>query len=321
MINKEVFINTIKISCSAIIAIMIAYWMGLDFAVSAGIVAILSIQPTKQETIKTALGRLAAFAAALGIAAVCFYTVGFHLRGFGIYLVFFILLCQIFGWHSAMAMNSVLISHFLTFGNMGAMALRNEILIFVIGVGTGVFVNMHLHKNVDYIEALKKNADDQIKKILFRMSERILDNDMSDYNGACFTELEDMLRKAKNMAELNFKNQLSNDDIYDKEYIKMRDRQCRALFEMYKNVRNMQTTPLTAKKIADFMKVMSEEYHQSNTAEALLVRFAELDSSMKSQPLPTQRIEFEDRAKLYALLRYIEEFLEIKAEFAEKYLK
>ena len=36
---------------------------------------------------------------------------------------------------------------------------------------------------------------------------------------------------------------------------------------------------------------------------------------MKSTPLPVERNEFEDRARLFMLLRRIEEFLMIKKEF------
>ena len=46
-----------------------------------------------------------------------------------------------------------------------------------------------------------------------------------------------------------------------------------------------------------------------------------LDDEMKSHPLPKQRKEFEDRAQLYALLRRIEEFIELKVEFAQIQLR
>lgn len=53
-----IIMNTFKISVAAVLAIICAKALKLDFAVSAGIVAILSVQPTKKETLKTALARL-----------------------------------------------------------------------------------------------------------------------------------------------------------------------------------------------------------------------------------------------------------------------
>lgn len=313
---KEIF-TTLKTAGAAIAAILLAQLAGLEFAVSAGIVAILTIQPTKKETLRTALGRLVAFGSAILIAAVCFGLMGYTMAAFLVYLVVFILVCQIFRWHSAMAMNSVLISHFLTLGSMGPEALENEVLLFVIGVGVGILANLHLHKNVDYIEELKAEADAQIKRILSRMSERILDHDMADYNGECFVKLRDSLRRARNVAEENYNNQFGSGDVYDMEYIRMRDRQCRVLYEMYKSVRTIETTPITAAQISDFLKEMSEVYHKDNTGRELLQHFEQMDAGMKRQPLPTGRKEFEDRARLFGLLRNIEEFLRIKIEFSE----
>lgn len=313
----KVVFNTVKIAGAAMIAILIAQLAGAEFAVSAGIVAILTIQPTKKETLKTATGRLAAFGSAILIAAVCFGLLGYTMAAFLVYLVIFILFCQIFGWYSAMAMNSVLISHFLTLGDMGPGEVGNEVLLFAVGVGVGILANLHLHKNVDYIEELKAEADAQIKRILGRMSERILDHDMADYNGECFVKLRDSLRKARNVAEENYNNQFGSGDVYDMEYIRMRDRQCRVLYEMYKNVRTIETTPVTASRISDFLREMSEVYHKDNTGRELLKRFERMDAEMKSHPLPTERKEFEDRARLFGLLRNIEEFLRIKIEFSE----
>ncbi|MBQ3514038.1 MAG: hypothetical protein IJA32_09630 [Lachnospiraceae bacterium] len=318
-IRKDIMVNTIKIAGAAMIAIFIAVAMKVEFAVSAGVVAMLTIQPTKKETIKIALGRFVAFITALLIAYGSFTLFGYGMEAFMIYLVLFVLVCQIFRWYSAMAMNSVLISHFLTFGVMNGETLRNEIILFCIGVGVGIIANLHLRKNVNDMERLKEETDAQIKKILSRMSERILDRDISDYNGDCFLILGNSIRRAKNVAEENFNNQFGSKDVYDKEYIAMREKQCEVLYEMYKNVRTIETTPITAGKISAFLSRMAEVYHKNNTGKELLEQFEELDEGMKHQPLPVERKEFEDRAKLYGLLRHIEEFIKLKIEFAEKF--
>lgn len=316
--NKNIIFYTLKISAAAIVAIVVAMALKLEFAISAGIVAILTIGPTKKETIKTAMGRMVAFVAGLAIAFVCFTVGGYNVISYCVYLIIFILLCQKFKWYSAMAMNSVLISHFLTLGNMQWQSLINELLIFVIGVGTGVVANLHLHKNEDYMEELKDITDNQIKKILVRMSERILNMDMSDYNGDCFKVLGNSIRNAKNQAEMNYNNQFGNDDLYDIKYISMRDEQCHILYEMYKNVRSLHTTPITARIISDFLKKVANEYDEENACVNLMEEFKRIDESMKIQPLPKDRKEFEDRARLYSLLRYMEEFLNIKMEFARE---
>ena len=45
---KSILTNTVKVTVAAVLAILCAQALKLDFAVSAGIVAILSVQPTKK---------------------------------------------------------------------------------------------------------------------------------------------------------------------------------------------------------------------------------------------------------------------------------
>lgn len=313
MMNK-VFFNTVKITLAAIIAILIARIANLEFYISAGIVTILTIQSTKKETIATAIERFFAFIIAIIIAYVSFSLFGFNILSFGIYLLFYIFICQYFKWYASMAVNSVLISHFLTFSHISLYSLINEILLFVIGVGIGIVSNMHLHRNIDYMNALKLEADEQIKYILLRMSKRII-NGVDDYDGNCFDKLNDLIVQAKAVSIENENNVVFNKNNFDKEYIRMREHQSQVLYDMYKTIKTMDTTPLTAKIISDFLRKISIEYHENNDCRDLIEEFNSIDLDMKSVPLPSNRKEFEDRARLFSLLRLIEEFLEIKKEF------
>lgn len=316
MMNK-VFFNTVKITLAAIIAILIARIANLEFYISAGIVTILTIQSTKKETIATAIERFFAFIIAIIIAYVSFSLFGFNILSFGIYLLFYIFICQYFKWYASMAVNSVLISHFLTFSHISLYSLINEILLFVIGVGIGIVANMHLHRNIDYMNALKLEADEQIKYILLRMSKRII-NEIDEYDGNCFDKLNDLIVQAKAVSIENENNVVFNKNNFDKEYIRMREHQSQVLYDMYKTIKTMDTTPLTAKIISDFLRKISIEYHENNDCRDLIEEFNTIDLDMKSVPLPSNRKEFEDRARLFSLLRLIEEFLEIKKEFLQR---
>ena len=250
---KSIITNSIKISAAAILAIICAQALKLDFAVSAGIVAILSVQPTKKETLRTALARLLAFAVALVISIALFNLLGFTIPVFFIYLVIFILVCQWRKWISAMAMDSVLISHFLSFGKTGTAEIKNEVLLFALGVGFGILVNLILHKKTDYIEELKNQTDGQIKQALHRMALRIQNPDLADYDGSCFTSLNKSLFTAQKQAEENYNNQFTKKDTFDSRYLEMRENQTKILYEMYKAVRELHTVPATAQLLSDFL--------------------------------------------------------------------
>lgn len=317
---KKICINWIKMSLAVIAAIELAMFFKLEFSISAGIIALLTIQPTKKETIRTALGRLIAFAVALLIAAFCFFILGVTQDAFLVYIIVYILVCYLFGWINYISVSSVLVSHFISYGVMDFYTVTNEIMIFSVGVITGIIANLHLRKKVNYIEQMKSSTDEYIKKILYLISKRITSKESKNSNEHYFVSLEKLIRDAKNLAEENYNNQFGKSDIFDIEYIAMRERQYIVLYEMYKDVCKIKGKPITAEKVARFFSYMADTFDKNNDGKAMLQQFIKMDMYMKEQKLPDHRQEFEDRARLFNLMRKIEEFIQIKIEFYEKRL-
>lgn len=315
---KQSLTNAIKIGTAAIFAIVFAEMMNLSFTISAGIVAILSVAPTKKETIKTASNRFYAFIVALILCYTCFTLLGYGLTGFFVYLFTFILICQWQGWASAMAMNSVLISHFLTFEVMNFATVYNEVALYCLGTGFGILVNLHLHENVHFMEQMEQETDEQIKMILERMAQRICNRDMEDYNGLCFGTIRKSLQKASAIAEENYLNKWDKKDTWDIRYIALREQQAHILYNIYKRVRKLHTTPVTAECISQFIQKLCDSYDKNTTADEFLEEFYELRSILRDSPLPVTRKEFEDRAELYGVLGDIEEFMLAKKEFTQE---
>ena len=303
-----------KITAAAVIACIIAELIGLQFGVSAGIVAILSVLPTKRETVRTALDRLLAFAAALVIAAICYGLIGYVLAAFLVYLLVFIVFCRIFGFYSAMAMDSVLISHFLTTGIMDTQTVLNEVLLFLIGTGMGILVNLTLRKDSKRMEELTVQTDEQIKHILKRASERVLNSNLEDYDGKCLDVLTGLLEEAQKQALTDYRNDLIDSDTVNIKYIDMRQKQAEILFEIYRNVSTLKTAPETAKIISDFLDKIAAQYDRDNDVTNLINECDEIQKTFDEMPLPESREEFEDRARLFVLMRSIEDFLKIKKE-------
>ncbi len=314
MKNKSLTLDIImagKIILAAIIAILFAQWLQLDYAISAGIVAILSISPTKKETIHTACTRFIAFLLALGIAYICFLALGVTIGGFFLFIVIYIILCQCKKWKSSMAMNSVLISHFITTGAINLDAIQNEVWLFIIGAGCGILVNLHLRKNQPEINKLKQEVDSGMRYVLVRMSQRITNHNLEDYNGKCLIILEDTLRNAQNVAHENFMNQFGDGDRQDINYLDRREKQLHILYNMYKKVKVLDTTPITGEKIAQFLFQLSDKFCDKHDCDLLLSQLSLLKQDMKSEILPQSRSEFEVRATLYCLMSELEEFLSI----------
>jgi len=315
--RQEKWFAAARITAAAVIAILLAEVIGLRFSVSAGIVAILSVGATKRETIRTAADRLIAFICALAIAFVCFACLGVTLPAFLVYLLFFIPLCIRFNWNSAMAMDSVLVSHFLTLGGMTADTVLNELGIFTLGAGSGILINLLLRSDPIKATRLTARMDEMIRSTLLRMAQWIRQQDLPDYDGSCINELKSAANDALALARSNTQNRLITLDDAEFRYITMRMRQIDTLEEMYQQIRDLRTTPDTGLLIADFLTRVASEYARENTVRDLLRAYERLERTMKDQPMPSTRDEFEARAALYAFKRLTERFLRIKADYMQ----
>lgn len=312
-------VKAFKIALAAVLSILTANLLGLRYAVTAGIITVLSIQNTKRETLKTARNRGLAFLCALVLAFLCYSLFGFRVGAFIVYLFFFALLCLCAGWVEAIAMDSVLISHFLTEQDFGAGMLVNELLLFAIGTFFGILINLHLRKKEDEFDRLSRQVDDEIRGIVHRMSENLRRADKTGYNSDCFVRLEDKIGMAKECALRNWNNTLWSQTFYELDYIRMRENQSRVLRNVYDSIILIRMLPSQTMQVADFFEEICAQYHRDNDVEELLQRLEDMLSDMKQENLPGSREEFEARALLFYTLMQLQEFLRLKNRFVKKY--
>lgn len=312
-------VKAFKIALAAVLSILTANLLGLQYAVTAGIITVLSIQNTKRETLKTARNRGLAFLCALILAFLCYSLLGFCVGAFIVYLFFFALLCLSAGWGEAIAMDSVLISHFLTERNFGAEMLVNELLLFIIGTFFGILINLHLRKKEGEFDRLSRHVDEEIKGIVHRMSENLRREDKTGYHSDCFIRLEDKIRLAKECALRNWNNTLWSQTSYELDYIRMRENQSRVLRNIYDSIVQIRMLPAQTMQVADFFEEIEAQYHRDNDVEKLLESLGKMFADMKLEKLPDSREEFEARALLFYTLMQLEEFLRLKNRFVVKY--
>lgn len=314
---KTQLIKSLKIAAAAALSIGIAGELGLKYSATAGIITILSIRDTRRETLRSAANRALAFLCALVISACCFRIFGYNLPGFAIYLFLFAMLCLEAGWSEAIAMDSVLVTHFMTEQSMAPGLLANEALLFGIGTITGILVNLHLHRKAAVFDRLAEEVDSQIRGILHRMSLWLPKEDKAEYGPGCFEKLESALEAARRCAMENANNTLFAEDSRELDYIDMRGRQCVILRDIYENILKVEYLPRQAGQVAEFLAQIEQDYHRNNTVEALLEKQKQLLAQMKSQKLPENREEFEARAILFHILVQLKSLLELKRNFVQ----
>ncbi|MBE5873493.1 MAG: hypothetical protein E7287_03695 [Lachnospiraceae bacterium] len=312
--KRQMLFRSLKIALAAVVSILLATKLGLLYAVSAGIVAILSLRGTKRETLKTAANRGLAFLCALVIAFLCFGVFGFTITAFGIFLFFFALLCFRFGWEEALAPDAVLISHFLIQKNMGVRLLTEELLVFGIGAGMAILLNLHLHRKSERFEGLADVVDDVIKELLGTISERLINQQTAAFEET-FERLESSLDAARDCAVMNDNNALRNRDTYELDYVNMRRQQKVVLKEICTHISQLHYFPVQAMRVGEIVKTIQLDYHKTNTVEGLLAQLEGVLAEMKQEKLPVTREEFEARAILFTVLLQLKSLLQIKKEF------
>lgn len=314
-------LKAFKIALAAVLSILTANLLGLDYAITAGIITVLSIQNTKRETLQTARDRGLAFLCALILSYLCFRWLDFSVIAFILYLFLFAFLCLSAGWGQAIAMDSVLISHFLTEQRFDSAMVVNELLVFAVGTLYGILINLHLRKKEVEFDRLSKLVDDEIKGIIHRMAENIRQEDKTNYHSDCFVRLEDKIHLAKECALRNWNNTLWSQSSYELDYIRMRENQNRVLRNIYDSIILIKMLPAQTMQVAAFFKEIEAQYHRENDVEGLLNILQKMLSDMKLENLPQSREEFEARALLFYTLMQLDEFLRLKNRFVVKYRK
>ena len=314
MLKKHI-LKSLKVSIAAIISIFIAAEIGLKYSATAGIITVLSIQNTKRETFKSAENRWIAFVFAMCLAWVCYKTMGYTLIAYAVYLFLFASICYVAGLGEALVMNSVLVSHFLAEKSMTFGMFTNELLLFVIGAGLGILVNLHLQPKNQQFDGLAKNVDEGIKTMILAMAGFMKSKDHKFEYEKEFSEVEAAIREAKLCAAANYNNTLIEKNTLELDYVRMREQQSIVLHSMYENIKSISYFPKQAEQIAELLEEVEEKFHRNNTVEELLAKLDNLFDDMESQELPQTREEFEARAILFYIMMQIKNVLLLKREF------
>lgn len=319
MISARInLLKVVKIAAGAVAAIVLAERLQLSYAVSAGVITLLTIQNTKKETLAVTGKRMAAFAVALLIAGTSFSMLGYGPVSLGVFLFLYSAFCLSFSLESALSINTVLITHFYAEQSMAMPWVRNECLLLLVGSGIGILLNLYMPSAEKKIREDQHYIETEIRNLLELLSDMILHRAEEAQTRERIETLEYEIKKAKTRAYENMENTLRSDTRYYIRYMEMRNSQCRVLKKMEENIRLLNSIPDQAYPVADFLKKIGISLHEYNNAVSLLKDLELLTEDMKGEDLPASRSEFENRAVLYGVLLELEAFLQLKRDFVEE---
>lgn len=307
----------VKMALSATIAIMVANYFEIQFSVTAGIIAILSILNTKREAIRVGFRRLIAASIAIILSFVLYIVLGNSPIIFGLFLIIFIPITLKLKIDEGMVVGSVLSTHLLTSSNIDFNWILNELGIAVIGIGVSLILNLYTPSLEEKFESNKESIEEFYRRILSDMSVSLVTHSVSIYEMKILKDVEKVIGETREIAHRITENYLFKSDSYYINYIDMRIMQLDTIKRMKKHFSRFYMKYEQTVILSQFTREVAENIHEDNDCIELINSLNKLREEYKSMELPKSREEFENRALLFQFLNDLEDFLIIKKSFKE----
>lgn len=307
--NKIDISKILKLSLGSSLAIFIAYFFQLQYAMVAGVITLLVVKDTKKETIKGAMGKLLGFILCTLYSYLCFNFLGYNLWSFSLYILIIISTCFVLNIRYVIAMCVVISSHYLLQESMSIYWILNETGLFIIGAGIGIIINMFMFSNKEHIYEGQQKLQKQVSLILVEISEMINKpgkNNNIKHNISILSNLIDSSTKA---AYFNINNNLLSDTKYFLDHMEIIKSQRNILNTLYDLVSQLNYLPAQGQIVANFINKVGNTSFEVNTVNDLLNDLEKMYNDMKTQPLPQDRDEFENRAILFLCLIEMRKYL------------
>lgn len=315
--NKYMLL-ALKIAVGSSAAIYIAEMLEMQFAASAGTIALLTLVTTKWETFRLSVLRLATFAVTAALAWTAFTHINHDWTAFGIFIFFIALLTCIFGLKATLSVNAVIGTHFLTAETINGAFVVNELMLIIIGIVIAIILNLFHdyrgHRRV--IRANMRYAETQLQLILEEAAMYLAAENHTVWQDV--RALEKKLGEFAEDAHEYQENTFHSHPQYYIDYFNMRLDQCRIIHSLHYELKKIKYVPKQAQVVSGYIMYLKEHVLEYNDPKEQLRKLECIIGDMGNEELPQDRLEFEARAMLYHILMDLEEFLKVKQRFVEK---
>lgn len=318
---KKVLFLALKIGIGGSLAYYLAEQvLHLQFASSAGIVTLLTLQTTKWDTFKLSFRRILTFFLTYGTCYILYHVIRASWFDYGIYLLLMVAFCEWLGWRNAISVNAVIGAHFLSAHDFSVEFMMNELMLVVIGISVALILNLfHIYSTQESsIVKAMRHTENEMKKIFSELAGYLRHQSMGEHVWRDIKALEEKLEDYLDLAHEHQNNTFVSHPEYYINYFNMRMQQCGILHNLHAEMRRLRNLPKQAEVIADFMDLLAEHIHEMLDPKELMVHLQKMLDDMKTQPLPISREEFESRALLYHIIMDLEDFLSFKQRFIDE---
>ncbi|MGL6025375.1 MAG: aromatic acid exporter family protein [Cetobacterium sp.] len=311
--------KVIKTALASLLAYYLSDYFDIKYGLTASIIAIISIQATKTDSIKITIERF--FAVLLGMSLFIFLSsfLGYQYITLGIFILLFMPLCMKFRIFQGFLVTTVLATHILSEKSVSPSFLLNEFYVLVIGLSVGNLLNLYMPTNSKRIDEVKIEVDSMLKTILIDIAESLKCSCVSVNENKNYKAFKATIEEGKKYSLLDYDNALFDKCNQNLDFFSLRRRQYRILTRMRSCFRRLYITHEYSLIIADFITKVADSIDIDANIIPLIKEHKELTELFSNFPLPKTRAEFENRATLFQLLQEMEEFLQSKIEFQSSY--
>ena len=236
------------------------------------------------------------------LAFLAFHLSGFHIWSLGLYLALYVPLAYKMGWEIGITPSTVLVSHLLIQESTSPNLLVNEFLLFAIGTGFALLVNLYMPSREEEIHHYHTLVEENLKDILQRFKYYLSRGDGRN-RAQLVEELDTLLEEALRLVYLDHSDHLLHQTDYHIHYFEMRQRQSRILRNMAQQINTCHLAASESLILAQLFSKIAGQLSQTNPASDLLDEIERYLEVFRNRSLPKTREEFETRATLLQLLR------------------
>lgn len=317
--RQKLLLLALKTAIGGSAAIYIAEKIGIEFAASAGIIAMLSLVSTKWGTLKLSLLRVLTFLMSVILCWGTFQLVSSKWIEFGIFLFFLLIICEPLGLRTTISVNAVIGTHFLTTQDFSAKFIWNEFLLVAIGITIAVILNL-FHVNGSHEQGIiqsMRHVEHQMQKILEELAGYLKQQTNGEHVWKDIAALEKDLEEFIEQAVEYQNNTFHSHPSYYIYYFEMRLKQCGILHSLHSEMQKIRNLPRQADIISDYIKEVKRHVTEMNDPKLQIKQLEDVLEQMKENELPRNFEEFENEAMLYHIMMDLEEFLLYKKRFIE----
>lgn len=308
--NKTILIRTIKTALAALLAIIVAQELSLEYASAAGIIAILNIFETRKATIEGGLKRTLSAVIAIVIGGLAFEKLGYATWVFGLYLLIFVPVSFLLKIELGLGPSSVIVTHLLAFGEINSAIILNEMALVFIGTGFAMLTNFYAPNSQEQLNSLVASIDEDMKAILNMFGKSLVENlDVKLYEDK-ISVLEKDIKKAIDLAVIENDNMIENsrEMLYN---LHLREREMNLLEDMYYDLKTIPPEYSDGKYISDILIKTSENLTEDGDMIKVKKRIDYLKDHFHMMKLPENHEEFAIRSAVFQVFRSLDQFIEI----------